>query len=551
MGQIPEVPFVPDGDGIVSDPAFTKLIADRNYGLVGKFVTVNARTNMQYAKVCKYGQWGIIDTHGDEVIKLDYTFISDFVEGLAIATFDEYLPSRNDGYEDHGITTTRYVYINIKGQRVSRPYNYAKAFTRGLAVVNDGDEKAVINKSGQEIIPLQFTYINVGQNYIFASRQGKWGAFNLQGKPLIPFIYDKLVLHDGFLVGSKDNMYYLLNPDTGKPLTKEVYERINISSGIVYMYHQPFQPDVLPVSSGKLWFLVDKKGRRISDAYDTEITRASNHYYRVSKKSGMGLINDQGKEVIAFDYDYTGTYEDGAMFFAKKGEKVNYFNPEGKKIDVSAYDYVGNFRNGRASVYVKGKGFGMIDYSGKLVIPTIYERSSSGFENNANRAAMYKAGKCGIINRRGEVVIPFIYDGLHYGYKSYHTVLNQKKGLLDDHGKELIAPQYESLDDISFADGILKAQLNGKWGMIDLMNNVILPFEYDRIDLNKGQVVVRKGDFSGIVNLKGKVLLPVIYNISPSNNNFGKGLIPIDKEGKEYLADFYGHLDMRPDIKTY
>jgi len=548
--------FVRDACGHVDDAAFTQLMRDRQYTLVGSFVPVSHNPDLQYAKVSRYGKWGFIDTEGKEVIKPQYNFISDFKNGLAMAIFEEYRTSRDGGYDDVGNSqvVNQYVCINTKGERVSKAYDDIRPSQNGFAVVKRGTGSGVINPTGVEVIPPEYKYVFVQTNYIFASTPaGKWGAFTHAGKPLVPFVYDNLRWFNGFLLGYTSSSYCLLHPDTGKPLGKGGYIN-NVHDYNADYNTLPFKPNVLAVCTEKGSFLVNRQGRRISDVYEDGVRQASDHYYRVQRKSGMGVINDKGKEVLACNYVYAGPYEDGTMFFAKKGDVVQYINPKGKAIDVSAYETVGNFGNGRAYVRVNGDRFGFIDYEGRLVIPAIYDHPSSGFEYSKENAAIRKDGKWGIINPQGETVTPFIYDELYPGYKCYYTTINHKKGLLDDNGREVIAPQYQSLGYIPTGNGLLQAQLNGKWGIIDLQNNVLVPFEYDGIErdyMDQGLVLVEKDERSGIINLQGKILVPLDYDISWTVDNFGAGLIPVDKEQRRYLADFYGHIYNRPEINEY
>jgi len=548
--------FVPDAYGHVDDVAFSKLIADRHYSLVGSFVTVSQHPDVQYAKVCQYGKWGFIDAYGNEVIKPQYFFINDYKGGFAIAVYEEYITSGR-GYDDVGSSqrVMRYVFINLKGAKLTQPYDHAEAFYNGFAEISRGGRKGIIDDLGLEIIPPEYNYIYVQDKYIIAGTQGgKWGAFTLKGKPLVPFVYDNIRWFNGFLLGYTGKGYCLLNPDTGKPLSNNLYTNTNIHDQNTDYNNRPFIPDVLVVCNDKGCFLINKKGRRISDIYEKGVRQSSDHYYLVQHKSGMGLINDKGKEVIACNYDYAGPYEDGTMFFAKKGEVISYINPKGKMLDVSAYDGVGNFSNGRAYVHLNGKGFGFIDYEGRLVIPAVYDHPSTGFEYDKDKAAIRKEGKWGIISRSGEVIVPFIYDELYRGYKCYYTGINHKRGLLDDNGQELIAPQYQSLEYIPLGDGLLQAQLEGKWGIIDLKNNIMVPLAYDRIDrdyMDQGLVTVQKDGLSGIVNLKGIVLVPVIYENPDGFNNFGAGLISVDKEYHKYLADLYGHEYLRLEIDEW
>lgn len=87
-------------------------------------------------------------------------------------------------------------------------------------------------------------------------------------------------------------------------------------------------------------------------------------------------------------------------------------------------------------------------------------------------------------------------------------------------GKIIIPPIYRTLMDRSYYPKFLVAtKPNGKWGMLDKHNNIIIPFEYDIVEDTESEnfFVVGLGDFKndpknvklGMYNTKGNMIVPI------------------------------------------
>lgn len=78
-----------------------------------------------------------------------------------------------------------------------------------------------------------------------------------------------------------------------------------------------------------------------------------------------------------------------------------------------------------------------------------------------------------VLNRYDEVHT-FLSDGTSFKVKR-----NQKFGLIDSLGNELIPPMYEQISNFYNGSNYTSAKLNGKQGIINSINQVILPFQYE------------------------------------------------------------------------
>lgn len=94
--------------------------------------------------------------------------------------------------------------------------------------------------------------------------------------------------------------------------------------------------------------------------------------------------------------------------------------------------------------------------------------------------------------------------------------IGDKWGVIDMLG-QIVAPViYDLL--YPFSDGLAVAKFNGKYGAIDKFGNVIVPCIYDYVHpFTEGRAITKLNSKYGIVNINGEVLAPTIYDhINPS-----------------------------------
>lgn len=135
------------------------------------------------------------------------------------------------------------------------------------------------------------------------------------------------------------------------------------------------------------------------------------------------------------------------------------------------YDYIGEFHEGVAIV-VKDSLYGAILMGGHEIIAPAYDYISS-FKNGYAQAI--KNGVCITINLSGNesassgnkvIEVPKIYDEVRDYYNGVACVRKQDRwGVIDDKGKELVSPQFIYISDFIFNLASYKSE-NNKWGFI-------------------------------------------------------------------------------------
>ena len=227
-------------------------------------------------------------------------------------------------------------------------------------------------------------------------------------------------------------------------------------------------------------------------------------YFIFEEKGKLGLVDLQGKTVLA-------------PTFNSIEEKQPYFFACSKTKGCSVY-------NGNLQLVLKG-GYNSIELGceGQFIVK--------------------KDGKYGVVSEKGAVILPLKYSNINSNKNGYTVTLNEKMGLFNSEGKEIIPISYRWTYTDEIDDNILiVAELNGKEGYINTKNEWVIPPTYrDAFAFRQGLAKVREVRDYIYINLKGE---PVIQDfdanvIEPSDNTY---IVGVRKECKYMVYDLNGNL---------
>lgn len=95
-------------------------------------------------------------------------------------------------------------------------------------------------------------------------------------------------------------------------------------------------------------------------------------------------------------------------------------------------------------------------------------------------------------------------------YSDYNNITNKSRsyyGYVDNYSRIVIPIIYEDLGKLD-GTGIIPAKLNNKYGMINIHNQVIVPFEYDYLEVfHDGLAQYKQGGQRGYINIKGQKVI--------------------------------------------
>jgi hypothetical protein len=231
------------------------------------------------------------------------------------------------------------------------------AHSQDLVKFSDGKNKVEFkNSSGKIIIPAKYdaAWDNFSEGLVGIVLQNKWGYIDTTGKLVIPCKYDE--------VGS-------FNAD-----------------GFVRVY----------IAKGEFWGMIDKKGKEIIPVkYDEVGEKFRYNLVSVRYKGKCGIMNNKGKLIIPFNYEYCTVAQDHFVIVTKDKKKglVNtvVFGMDEKTKAAIPYEFVlpikyDNIYALSATLYVKvldGK-YGLINNNNMEFLPCEY-RVIGLFDNGKAR----------------------------------------------------------------------------------------------------------------------------------------------------------------------
>ncbi|SEQ21724.1 WG repeat-containing protein [Flavobacterium urocaniciphilum] len=287
---------------------------------------------------------------------------------------------------------------------------------------------------------------------------------------------------------------------------------------------------LIPYRDGKLWGFCDTLGKVVVKPYFDKVEDIKfdlfNHRkatFLLSKNNKRFVVDEKNQMLLPLNHSYDSIklnkYDTEFIQVFKKGKMGFYSNL--KEIIPCKYDLVETAGNNSFRVYV-GLKCGLINSKNELIIPIQYDDVYASWkeidEKNpkyvwlaSNSTGEKKYYDTKIIQKPldGDALPMLVmkeYDSSGEDFKNKNELLklyddvdydanqnvvyvtkNNKLGVFDlKTEKILIEPKY---DEISFLDThkekkVFKVLKEGKYGMLNENNEIVLPFEYDKIEKN-------------------------------------------------------------------
>jgi hypothetical protein len=267
--------------------------------------------------------------------------------------------------------------------------------------------------------------------------------------------------------------------------------------------------------NGKIGF-IDTNGDLVIDPiYEACDTDFQGGYCGVKLNGKYGFIDTTGEFIIPPEYYRVGQFSYGLVgVLSGNLEDIHYINNTGK-------------------VFIQDSGLAVIrNYSEGLLV-CCDDRRRYGFRNTKGEWAI--SPKYPLAANYSEGLA-----GVHYSEKS-----NVKTAFIDHYGKEVIPPLYETvLPKFRCERAVVIKKMKGgyKRGCIDRKGNLVVPFDFKRIDdFSDGLAAVRMdGRKYGFINTNGEIQISPIFD--KVWFPFRDGLAVIEKEGKIYYINKTGDI---------
>ncbi len=204
------------------------------------------------------------------------------------------------------------------------------------------------------------------------------------------------------------------------------------------------------------------------------------------------------------------------------------------QVNDSEYKWIdGGFENFQDIVYldenaavfklVGSNTFGLIDYQGNVLLQPVYEgfkRCSQGREYEKVNVSEKRSAYHTLYTKDGTDYYVYYEGGVAIASENPHIGHGYNSSLLDSDIK------YDERD--RYYEGYAAAEKDGKWGYVSLeTDKKVIPYEYEEVNVlpkasdyascdhcrpvTDGLVAVKKDGYMGIINLKNDVIVPFEY----------------------------------------
>lgn len=262
--------------------------------------------------------------------------------------------------------------------------------------------QSLVNQEGIE--SEVFQQIDVKGQWIGGKKDKKWHLLDVTTLRRQQQHYDSVLFMGAFAIGLRGDSAIVST--TQKTISKQVqpvsFEFLpgQDSTGFLVMTHQNKQT---VFSGGGTRLFVGQFDRILSGAKDHFIVQKKDR----QKKERKGLVNAQGKEILAAEYDAIGGQVNGVVSLLQ-GRKFGQYDLRLKQLVKPEYDR--NIQRYSKGVYfaLKNNGYGFIDAKNKAFTEFVYDQVIYWRDS----VALVRAGKdWSLLNfRSGRVVAPSISE---------------------------------------------------------------------------------------------------------------------------------------------
>lgn len=302
--------------------------------------------------------------------------------GFAKATQEVVIPAKYDAayyFDDEGLAivglNNKYGYVDKTGKEViALQYETAAPFYNGAACVGINKKLGYIDPAGKVIISLQ--YDNADKfidGLAMVSLRNKWGYINKSGKEIVPIKYDGA---DIFMDG-----------------LARVKQEIKSTSALGK------NPSAAAVKRAYKYGFVNKQGHEIIPLQYDEASVFYGEYATVVQQDKWGIIDTLNHIIIPIKYDNI-LFSGGGFVIVLLDKKYGYVDIKtGAEVIPPKYDWVYDFYDEPIACVKLANKYGFIDKTGKEVIPLQYDDATT-FSNG--KAWVKKDGREYYIDQTGK-----------------------------------------------------------------------------------------------------------------------------------------------------
>ena len=302
------------------------------------------------------------------------------------------------------------------------------------------------------------------KSYFTVYNDNKWGVIDETGENVIDPSYKEMII----IPDSKVGVFictYDINYENGEYKTKVLNEK----NSEIFTNYDKVEAINNKDENNNLWY--------------------EQNILRIQKDGKYGLINLEGKEITAIEYDdITSISGIKNSLKIKKDGKYGIIDNEGKIVVEPQYEDIDILgKDNKSGFIIKSdtEKYGIVDYSNNQILETKYDKIEKVYGNDLYVVSIN--GKQKIVNKQNEDVLVTGFDSIKEILANQENAVifikNEKYGVMNLSGEVLIDSQYDYLEETKIGTFISKK--DNMYGIIDINKEEKLPFEYTSISYNE------------------------------------------------------------------
>ena len=337
----------------------------------------------------------------------------------------------------------------------------------------------------------------VAQELFPIKKDKKWGLIDKQGDLIVQPIYNAIgeFKHFGYAVMQRNDGVGLLD-QAAKEIIKPKYEDIkvldvdliavmdqgewmviNLDEKIVlqkgYSRVHVWQGEYLAFLRDNLWGLARKDGTILSEPAYESLRIIENGFFETQIAGNYGLLSPAGVVLLAARFSEVKILHDD-LFFFKNNRRWGGVDGTGTEVFPPAFD---SFQKLNEQFFI------LVSKNLKY----LYSHAAKDIVSKDEYTTFYNFSTDQVLTKK-----------------------QRRLGLLDNVGKMILSPKYHEIH--AYTDSLYRVNYEGKWGIVDLHDEIIIPFDYDYIAPSSNRVcAAKKGKFFTAINLDGEELLEAKY----------------------------------------
>jgi len=322
-----------------------------------------------------------------------------------------------------------------------------------------------------------------------------WGAIKDNDEEAFPLLFDKMPEIYGirYLVCEKHGKQGVYD-FCGKEVIEAIYDKICYITDDIFCLTRLGENKIIDLESN------------ISYTIDCDSIKAvSKEYFWVKKEEMYGLMNRKGEVLVQIKYK---SIKIEFPYVIAKDKKLHIYNLETKSW-IAEGKYSKYKVCGPNCICLK-KGVGtyiFLDKEGKQKLKT--EFNYYRYDEYVGAVIVGAKGKYGVINLDCEQVVPLDYEFVSWlRAKQFVATLNGRQGVINISNNILLQFKYDEIEHLKNEGCYIGIRKDGKVGLLDLEFNVVIPSAYDEIYMFSDKFAkVRLNYKYGLYNLETRKIL--------------------------------------------